>query len=383
MMRGSSEGTGGVFDWLWEKRQTLLALFLLLLVGVLSLLVFERLPIEGSGLALDWQSIWGGVRGARPSYETGLRIPPWGAILLLPFGLLSLRSSWALITLATISALVACVPRDFGRWQRLSATILLATSYSALRLYADGNLEVLIIVGILLMIRGVPRRNTWALAGAVLLMTLKIQETWLLLIVLAIYVTRQWPRRLWLGASGIVAAVCVPSLLWLGSAWWGAFAGIQQRGSIMDASILAGLARLGLPGWAAGVVWLALLGAIILLARMSPSIVEREWAGLLVTASLILAPYAAGNSLVTVLAIGVTPMLAAWPLAGALVFLLDDLKYALSGDFMFQWGALYATAQFLLIGAILYVRRWRASSVNSGRGTHRMSGDPATDQPAA
>ena len=381
-MRGLSERTAAILDWVWGGRRTLLAVFLLLLVLRLSLQVFERLPIEGTGLALDWRSIWGGVRGGQPSYETGLRIPPWGAILLIPFGLLSLRSSWALITLATISGLVACVPREWGRWQRLIATILLTTSYSALRLFADGNIEVLIIVGILLMIRSLPRRNNWALAGAVLLITLKIQETWLLLIILASHVTRQWPRKLWLGAAGIVAAVCVPSLLWLGPAWWGAFAGIQQRGSIMDASILAGLARLGLPGWMAGVVWLVLLGAIILLARKAPSLVGREWAGLLVSASLVLAPYAAGNSLVTVLAIGVTPMLAAWPIVGAVVFLLDDLKYALSGDFMFQWGALYATAQFLLIGAILYVRRWRASSEDSGRGTRRISGDPAIDQHA-
>lgn len=339
-------------------RKLLLALVFALLAFVLFVVLrfFETLPIENTGLAIDWKGIWVGISDGRPSYQTGLRVPPWGAILLLPFGLLSMRVSWGLVTLATIAALVACVPTEWSRWRKLFVGLLVATSYSTLRHVADGNLEFLMIAGILLGGWALSRQSCWGLAGAILLMTLKIQETWVLLGVIGIHVLKTWPRRKWLTTSGIVVLVAAPALVWLGGEWWAAFRGIPHMGSLMDASLWAGMSRLGIMPGVIAVFWLAILAATILLARQGYSPGNRMWAGLLTSASLVLAPYAAGNSLLTVLAIGVVPLIAAWPVVGVGLFLLDDVKYFLPGGFILRWGALLATVQFLLIGAALYIR---------------------------
>lgn len=343
-----------------DKRQVVLSVILLAALVYLTLVIFDRIPIENSGLAVDWRGIWASVRNGRVSYQTGLRVPPWGVILLLPFGFLSMRASWGLISLASAGALVASLPQGWSRRRKLVAGALLATSYSTIRLVADGNLEFFIIAGILLAGWALSRRSPWGLAGAVLLMALKIQETWLLLAAVGIHVLRSWPRNKWLAAAGMTVLVAGPLLAWLGGEWWTAFAGIQQRGSLMDASLWAGMARLGLPAWVTAFLWGAILIAIVFLALKRPSPEERMWSGLLISASLLLAPYAGGNSLLTVLAIGGVPLLAAWPTAGVLIFLVDDIKYFLPSGFIYWWGAIYATGQLLLIGTALYIHQWRA-----------------------
>ena len=353
-------------DGFRDKRQVALVFILLAIVLCLTLWVFDRIPIENSGLAVDWRGIWAGLRAGRPSYQTGLRVPPWGVILLLPFGFLSMRASWGLVTLATLAALVACLPGEWSRPRKLLAGALLATSYSTLRLVADGNLEFLIIAGILLAGWALSKGSGWGLAVAVLLMTLKIQETWLFLAAIGIHVFRTWPRNRWLTAAGITILLASAPLIWLGREWWTAFVGIQEKGSLMDASLWAGLARLGVPAWAIALVWAAILGAIVLLALKGPSPKERIWAGLLVSTSLLLAPYAGGNSLLTGFAIGVVPLLAAWPVAGVFLFLLDDIKYILPGGFNYWWGGIHATTQLLLIGAALYIHEWKQHSTPPG-----------------
>ncbi len=358
--RGTSRVS--VRDGQWRKLQLALVFMLLAFLLFIILRFFDTLPIENTGLAIDWRGIWAGVRDGRPSYQTGLRVPPWGAILLLPLGLLSMRASWGLVTLATVAALVACVPMEWSRPRKLLVGVLLATSYSTLRLVADGNLEFLIIAGILLGGWALSRESYWGLAGAILLMTLKIQETWILLGAMGIHVLGRWPRRKWLATAGIVLLVATPALIWLGGEWWAAFQGIPQRGSLMDASLWAGMERLGIMPLAIVVFWLAILGATILVAREGYAPGERMWAGLLTSASLVLAPYAAGNSLLTVLAIGVVPLIASWPIVGVGLFLLDDVKYLLPGEFIIRWGALFSTMQFLLIGAALYVRLRKTDS---------------------
>src|SRR5258706_1627613 len=86
------------------------ALLLFLTFVVTS--TFERIPIEGTTLAIDWQSIYQGIKGGQVIYRGGsLMIAPWTLPVIVPMGLFSMQASWGLISLLTILVLVTSVPR--------------------------------------------------------------------------------------------------------------------------------------------------------------------------------------------------------------------------------------------------------------------------------
>jgi hypothetical protein len=338
----------------------------LLLVGValtLCLVFFERLPIENTSLAIDWKGLWQGIRGGQLRYgnATGLRIAPWDALLALPLGWLSFRASWGVLTLLTVAVLMLSVPpHPRPRW-RWVGVLLLVTSFPALRLIADGNFEALIIGGVLLLVMGYARQQVGLLAAGILLATAKVQETWMLMLVLGVYLLQTWPVKRWLTLGGVLALVVVPCLLALGPAWVSGMAAIAERGSIMDVSLGAALNRLGLPLIVVGLGWMALAGATLVLAWFSGRDLSREKAAMLIAASLLLSPYAAGNSYLTVLAIGVLPIFFARPWLGGLLLALSSLPYFANRDLLFYGQAYYWTALLLLTWGVLAWQVRRAS----------------------
>src|SRR5258706_10234154 len=174
------------------------------LAALLLFNFFSQWRIEGTMLALDWKGIWNDLQGGRPHFNTNsLLIVPWDAILILPLGWLTLRASWAVITLLTIFVLVVSVPTSLGRWRHLLGLLLLATAYPALRHIADGNLEWLVIPGFLLTVYGYEKNNIWVLAAGLLLATAKVQEAWVPCLVLGVYLLRTWPVKRLLALGGI------------------------------------------------------------------------------------------------------------------------------------------------------------------------------------
>jgi hypothetical protein len=292
-------------------KYTLFFLLLLVLAG-LFVIAFDRIPLENTTLAFDWRSLWVGLENGNLKYHSGsgVRNPPWSMLFVLPLGLLSFRASWALLTLLTIAVLTMSVPRGGDKKLWALSVILLLTSYPAIRHTADGNFEGLVIAGLLLILRGHRREQILPLVIGTLTATAKVQEVWLFFPILAVYIFRSWPVRRWLVAAAIVVAVVVATLLWRGQDWWEAMTGIPQFYSVVNASLSAALTRLGAFGWLISLFWLAVMAATLLLCLRGRSEMSREKTGLLVAASLLLAPYAAGNSLLTVLAIGIIPMLA-------------------------------------------------------------------------
>ncbi len=335
-----------------------------LLVGLaaaalLFIAFFQQMPIEGTTLAIDWGGIWHAIQGGQPNYlggETGVRIPPWNLLLILPLGLLPMRAGWGALVFLTYVVLVLSVPRTPRRALFFLSVFLLTTSFLALRHAADGNFEAMIIAGALLCVHGYRRRNAYTLAAGILLVCAKPQESALLLFVLALSVLRTWPRPAWLQLGGLLALVIVPGLLWKGGDWLTAVFGIYQRGSVMDISLWATLERAGIASLTirAG-VGMAFLAATLYWAWKSGPTFSRAKAAMLISASLLLAPYSAGNSILTVLAVGIIPLFQERPRIGGLLILLIDLPFLATRELLYWGQGYYWPAFLLLVWALMIV----------------------------
>ena len=99
----------------------------------------------------------------------------------------------------------------------------------------------------------------------------------------------------------------------------------------MDICLLSTLARLGLPSVVAWGVWILFLGATLYIAFSTGHSVDRCKAGLLIGASLLLSPYAAGNSLLAIAAIGVVPLFRSDLKSALALGILIDLPYLVVG----------------------------------------------------
>jgi len=328
-----------------------LAVVLVAIAIFLLVWAFSRLPIEDSGLAIDWKQIWTATHGLQANYAaTELRTPPWALPVMWLFTLFPLNVSWGLAACATLVVLVLSVPRAASRRKWLLGVALLASSYPALRQIVDGNLEALVIGGILLLLWGAKRKNPWALAAGSLLAAAKVQETWLLLILLGFWLLREWPPRSLLKAAGLAIGFAAPFLVWKGIDWLNAILHFPWPGTAIDSSLHATLARLAVPNYLYWILWLAIAAITIYVLFRRGLHIGRIDAGLLLTAGLLLGPYAASNSVLVPLAIGVIPLLQRKLSLGIGLLVLYDLPYlALTRtDLRVNWESSYWTAILLI-----------------------------------
>jgi len=346
-----------------HKRQAVEVLFLagsVCLSGVLFVWAFNHLPIENTSLGLDWQIIWNGLHrgqvvfGGTDGYVGGLFTPPWGILFLMPLGFLSFRDSWGVISFISIVILALCVPRTGKKRQNVLAIILLLVSFPALRNLADGNLEALVIGGIVLMMIGYNRTSPAAFSLGLLLATIKFQETWLLCLFMLYLVYKNWRLAHQLQMLGITGAVLAFSLLTWGGAWFSAVlidkANQVGKGSLIDISISAALGRLGVSSVFIVFVWVGILGLTLLVLRRH-RIKQMSWmsATFLVSASMLLAPYASGNSFLTVVAIGIISLFQQRRRLGITLLILTSVPFLASRDMLYYGQAYYWTFLLLVV----------------------------------
>jgi len=326
------------------------------------------LPIEGTSLGIDWRGIWLDIQGGIPRYSRGLRNPPWSLLPVLPLGFLSFKSGWALLVLATLAVEVISVPRKKSKRIDLPVTFFLITSYHSIRNIADGNLEFLTIAGVLLMLYAYPKQNPWFLASGFLLASAKPQETWLLLAILCLFVLRTWRLDQMLPAAIGVFIIVSIFMLWVGSEWINALSGIEARGSIMDISLLATFSRLRWPSIVVWAIWIAIFGITLYIAYSTGYGLDRCKAALLISASLLLSPYAAGNSLLAINAIGVVAFFRSQPKFALALAILTNLPYlhAAYPGFWYSYGAYYTTFVLFVAWCIFaWKNRENAESVGT------------------
>jgi hypothetical protein len=284
-------------------------------------------------------------------------------VLLWPITTIPLAVSWALWSFALLAVLLAAASVGSARRQRAAAILLLCTSYPAVRQLIDGNIELLIIAGALLIVWALPRRQPLAFAAGVLLAAAKVQESWLLLIAAGGLAYVQWGFRAALKAYALAAVPVLAALLWRGADWWAALQRFPFAGTSIDASFRATSARNSLPEWLFIASWLAVLAATLLVLRRG-GVLGRAEAGALVVAGLLLAPYAASNSVLTPLALAAPSLFVRRPWLGAGLFALADLPYLLLGDVAWRFNAEsnYWTL-FLLV--LLAASLWETSKARS------------------
>jgi len=246
--------------------------------------------------------------------------------------------------------LIASVPQVRPRWRTWLGVLLLTASFPSLRHMADGNFEGVMIGGLLLALYGYRQAHVPALAAGLLLSTAKPQEVLLLLPVLGVYMLMTLPPRALAQTAAICLLFVVPGLLWRGKEWWTVGMMIMpDRGSDMDISLMAALDRLGV---GAPLLKAALIGAVsglaLIVAWASRPHLSRELAGMLVAASLLIAPYSAGNSVLVVLAIGIIPLFQRHIAPGLALIALYNVPFALNNAEYRHLYAYYHTALTLV-----------------------------------
>ncbi|MEO8611375.1 MAG: glycosyltransferase 87 family protein [Chloroflexota bacterium] len=334
---------------------------------------FEHIPIENTSFAIDWHSFHQAVKGGNLVYAPtdGLRVPPWSALFIMPLGFFSFAASWGLLAMISFGLLVFSVPRVFPRWKHLMAVLLLTSSFLALRLAADGNFEGFIVAGAALIVYAYRKQHAGWMALGVLLATFKPQAVVLLLVVIAVDLIAQPARRPFaLKAGALVLAIVIPSMLWRGEGWLASLLGENYQnytGNYLDISLSSALTRLGLPAF------IGLIGRLVVVAVSvwiawrplwrtpnKPSLLSREKAGMLIAASLLISPYAAGNTVLVVLAIGVIPLFQKRFWLGGLLILLSDAAIFLHNTAYLTVISYYWTAYLVVVWAVLAVVTWNA-----------------------
>jgi hypothetical protein len=82
---------------------------------------------------------------------------------------------------------------------------------------------------------------------------------------------------------------------------------------------------------------------------------SREKAGMLIAASLLIAPYAAGNSALSIYAVGVLPLFFTRRWLGVFLVVLTNALYLMLGqnEWMFRYSAYYWTGYFFVAWLVL------------------------------
>lgn len=319
-------------------------------LGALFAAFFTRLPVEGTTLAMDWKGLWACLRSGVHYDGIALRNPPWSIFYLYPLARLPMQAAWGVAMYLTLVVLIASVPQVRPRWRTWLGVLLLTASFPSLRHMADGNFEGVMIGGLLLALYGYRQAHVPALAAGLLLSTAKPQEVLLLLPVLGVYMLMTLPPRALAQTAAICLLFVVPGLLWRGKEWWTVGMMIMpDRGSDMDISLMAALDRLGV---GAPLLKAALIGAVsglaLIVAWASRPHLSRELAGMLVAASLLIAPYSAGNSVLVVLAIGIIPLFQRHIAPGLALIALYNVPFALNNAEYRHLYAYYHTALTLV-----------------------------------
>lgn len=231
-------------------------LILLLAVGLgLLLWALSHLAASQAFFALDWSNFWKSSHGLRIDYSSSHSVhPPWIIALVWPLTLWRFPFSWSLSLLLTLAVLAFSVPRGESASRWAGGLLLLVLSYPALRQLTDFNFEALLIGGVLLILWALQRQSIWGLAVSLVLLSAKVQQSWLLVLVAAWWVWRHWPRRAALSGLGMALVWMLPFALWRGADWWQRLADFAFFGAPHDMSLRAtllrggGVARSGLGG---------------------------------------------------------------------------------------------------------------------------------------
>lgn len=332
-------------------------------IGVLFARFADGLPVESTSLAIDWAGLWHDIR-VGIHYQGTLRNPPWSVLILWPVIQLGMKQAWGLVIYATLIIEVLSVPPARRTWLTVLGILLLTTSFPSLRNMADGNLEGLVIAGVLLISTGMNRQQPVLLATGILLASAKPQSVVLLMPVLGLTLLITMPRRKLIQTAALVLLIVFPTLIWRGAEWWRE--GIQgniHANSLVDISLRATLDRLGTGSVVTGLVIIAVIGMSGTVYWLTKPTLSRETIGMLIAASLLVSPYSAGNSILTVIAIGIMPLFQTNPISGLMIFALVNASWWLHIQEQQAAFSNYSTLLLIILFLLLARAHFRVTPV--------------------
>ena len=331
---------------------------------------FTQLPTEGTRLGLDNIFYYLDNWDIYYQVNNGLRNPPWSVLVLIPVGsLFEPKAAWGLISFATIAILLLSLPSTEKRWLFLLSAVLLIVSYPTLRILIDAQISVIVFGGILILLAGYRQQNPLFLAIGILLATVKPQAVSLLMPTVGLYVLLTWSPRKWIQAGMLVLAVVIPTMIWKGEIWIDALQGTYQQGSIMDMGLNAALNRMDLSSPIITMLLLSVLAVTVVIIWFSHRTLSREKAGMLVAASLLLAPYA-GSGILTILCIGGVALLHRHFWIAFLLFMLSNSIIFVNTPKYIEINAYYRTGVLLIIWIVLCVDIWKTEIASSTQEQH-------------
>jgi hypothetical protein len=361
--------------------ELLVAALSIVTVIILFAVFFSQIPTQHNTLAMDWKTEWAAIRQGNLQYLSvdGIRFPPWSMVPLLPLGFLPMQAAWGILAGMGVMILVASVPETRPKPLYWVSVLLVVISFPTVRNIVDGNMENIVVAGVLLILMGYSSERVPILVIGLLLATIKLQEVTLLLVVLVIYVLRSWKPSTMLKAGLSITALIGLSLLWRGKGWFEAVFGLNYQkytNSIIDISLTGALSRIGITSPIVSTsLWIAIAVCSVLVAWKSRMLLTREKAGMLIAASLLTAPYAAGNSVLSVLAIGLIPYFQSHRLLGGFFILLVNLPYLWSVGTLYAYQSIFWSALVFLFWIVLARRclaMARASDRPQGADEHQV-----------
>ena len=186
------------------------------------------------------------------------------------------------------------------------------------------------IAGILLTLKGYNSKDRFIFMLGLFLATAKIQEVWLLLLVVAIFTLRSWSVQLWIRPIFILSIITGISILLWGQAWFEMMWNIPSKHTAVNMSLGAMLERLGFPSTIITLIWLTIISITLYIGLSDYPSLSREKAGFLICGSLLLAPYAAANSYMTILVLSVIPLFQISLYLGLVLITIINMPYILS-----------------------------------------------------
>jgi hypothetical protein len=273
-----------------------LVLVLVLLVQVMA----STLPVGADYYKIYRPVAENVINGKTRLYDDhsrGFFNTPWTVILLLPLPALSIRTGQAVLTLASLVALVLSIYLISTTTRRLSAwaVMLALMNLHTLDVIVPGQIDAIILLGITLGYWAVRRHRPWWLALAFWILSMKPPNV-ILVALLYLYAIRHWSRADQGRAVSLTLGSLLLSFLVLGADWplryrdnYRAEAPIET----LAITIWRGAAKLGLPqapliilavGCTLAFVWLVLRVGI------------NEWTlSIALATNLLFAPYVTGS----------------------------------------------------------------------------------------
>ncbi len=302
------------------KTILILAAAAIILLGISIYYAYVSYPMAVMGT--DWKQIGASIRNGHVTWGGGMYNPPWGVLFLMPLGFLPLEVGWAILIALTFVVVFLCVPKDTSRRNLLLLLLAGLFSYFTVFTISGGNLDTLVVLGLMLSIWAYQHDRPFLLAAASLLATIKPQVVFLFYIALGVVILKTKSRDFIIRFGAAVVGVILLSMVWEGRGWLDSILSYRvefQRWGISFPSICL---TFGCPDALVWFVRVAVAGAAIYSVLRSRTPVDRINTGLLCAASCFVANYAGGVSLMVIQLVAMLPFTLRRPVRGGIAHLL-------------------------------------------------------------